>query len=147
MKGKLPIAISENHRRGIESTLGLLDEMLCRFEQWARGSESRGVLYEEHNSLTARQRKQILGTIVSIREVMKTLRDDLNLEGKVQDVRTAIWSQSASFWEALVELESPRLKRYGDLPAGFAEYFDPKVDTLIELLRGFSETVQRPAKP
>ena len=146
MKGKPVISISENHRRGIASTLGLLDEMLCQFEQWAQGSEAHGVLYEESNSLTARQPKQIMGTITSIREVMKTLRDDLKLERNILDIRTAVWSRSASFWEALVELETGRLKRYGELPEGFAEYFDPKINTLVELLREFSETERRPGK-
>jgi hypothetical protein len=140
MKDETPaLSISENHRRGIATTLGLLDETLCRFAPWAHGSEAHGVLYEERNSLTAGQREQLLATIASIREVMKSLRDDLKLDKRLLDVRTTVWSESSSRWEALVELGTGHLKRYGDMPAGFAEYLDPKVEAIIQLLRRFSE--------
>ncbi|MCD6416260.1 MAG: hypothetical protein J7M08_06155 [Planctomycetes bacterium] len=40
---------NEDQTRVLGATLGLLDEMLCRIEGWARGHEVRSVLYEAPN--------------------------------------------------------------------------------------------------
>ena len=136
-------SLSENHRRGISSTLGLLDEMLCRFERWAKGDVAQGVLYQEHDTLSGSQRQAILKDIAALRRLMAELRDTLGLEIKAQDVAGAIWSQSLAFWEALVELEAKYLKRYGDLPEGFAKEFDPKVQRIIQHVIRIADAANR----
>ena len=67
--------LSENHRRGISSTLVLLDEMLCRFERWAEGEAFTGVLYREHNTLSAKHRRRILKEIAALRNLQAEPRD------------------------------------------------------------------------
>ncbi|MFW6132516.1 MAG: hypothetical protein ACOC8F_01370 [Planctomycetota bacterium] len=124
-------ALSDNHRRGISSTLALLDEMLCRFERWANCEAAEGVLYQERDTLSRRQRQRILNEIAALRRVLTELHDSLGLEVKTQDVASAIWSQSSAYWEALVELGSKHLRRYGDMPEGFAGDFDPKVEQIV----------------
>lgn len=131
--------ISDDHRRGISSTLVLLDEVLCRFERWAKSGTAEGPLYEEREDLSEEQKQAILDEIDSIRAVIAGLRDELQLHKKVESVETAIWSQCSWCWNLLVELESRRLKRYGKLPAGFAAYFDPKVKVLIERMNAILE--------
>jgi hypothetical protein len=135
------IPVSENHRRGISSTLGILDEMLCRFERWAKGESVRGVLYREEGKLSPEQRAAILKEIRNIRETLTQLRNKLELNEKTIDIPTAIWSQCSWFWEALVELESRHLRRYGSLPAGLEKYLDPKIHHIIEHLTKISEIV------
>jgi hypothetical protein len=134
----IPI-ISDDHRRGISSTLVLLDEVLCRFERWAKNGTAKGPLYQERQDLSEEQRLAILDEIDSIRAAIADLRDELQLHRKVEGVATAIWFQCSWCWSLLVELESRRLKRYGELPAGFAAYFDPKVKVLIERMNAISE--------
>jgi hypothetical protein len=127
------IPISENHRRSIAGTLGLLDEMLCRFEGWIHhGQRAKGVLYRESDTLTADQHIAIQSEIDALRKMLRELRDDLCLETKTQDVAIAIWSQTSAFWETLVQLGTRYLRRYGDMPEGFGEYFDPQVERMIE---------------
>ena len=48
--------MSENHIRGISSTLALLDKALWEFDQWANGHEIRSVLYQVLNPLSEAQR-------------------------------------------------------------------------------------------
>lgn len=136
-------ALSDNHRRGIASTLGLLDEMLCRFERWANGEVVGGVLYQERNTLSRRQRQTILNEIATLRRLLTELRDSLGLEVKTQDVASAIWSQSSAYWEALVELGSKYLRRYGDMPEGFATDFDPKMEQIVAHMICIGEATSR----
>jgi len=136
--------LSENHRRGISSTLGLLDEMLCRFQRWADGEVSEGVLYRQENTLTSRQRQAILKEIAALRRLMVELRDSLGLEVRTQDVGSAIWSQSSAQWVALVELGAKYLRRYGDVPEGFSQYFDPKIEQMIDHLIAIAGAANAP---
>ena len=140
--------LSDNHRRGISSTLGLLDEMLCRFERWANGEAAKGVLYRERDTLTGKQRQSILKEIAVLREILRELRDSLGLEVKTQDIASAIWSESSAYWEALVELDAGHLRRYGDMPEGFADDFDPKVEMIVKGMIHVADIAgRRPPRP
>jgi hypothetical protein len=147
MSHKSQIPIGENHRSTIATTLGLLDEMLSRFERWAKGAEARSVLYLEQNTLREQQKREILTHIKAIRELLSQLRDDLGLPPKAQDVAGAIWSESACSWEAVVELGSRYLRAYGEVPPQLAVYIDPKVELLIERLMAISEAARGSGEP
>lgn len=134
-----PLHIPENHRRAIRATLAVLDEAMCRFELWGNGHEARSVLYSEENRLDANQRKMLLGSIRAMRGHLKKLRDDLRLERKVQDVSIAIWAEGAVLREAVIELGSRYLRRYGDLPDECARYLDQEVAKLIGHLERLSD--------
>jgi len=125
------IEMNENHRRGIATTLRLFDEMLCRFEEWARGREIHSVLYEEKNGLSVEQREQLLQETAALRELLRRFRDDLSLSPGVQYAENDIWGGCSGFWENLVELESKHLRRYGDVSPALSEYMDRNVPGLI----------------
>ena len=137
------LELSDNHRRGISTTLSFLDEALCDFEQWARGREGRGVLYQERNTLSAGQREALLVEICEMRAILRELRDALALEGETQYAAQAIWGRSSSLREHLVELEGKHLRRYGTPAAGLAEYLDPKVADLLRRLDRTSSIVSK----
>ena len=138
--------MSENHIRGISSTLTLLDEDLCEFDQWAKGHEVRSVLYEVRNTLSASQRQQIAELVAKMHVMLRELHDTLRLEGGVHKVDKMIVSSCAVLWVSLVELESGRLRRYGEVPPGLAEYLDPKVAFLNENLRRISQIANEAAR-
>jgi len=126
------IPMNPNHRRGIGTTLRLLDEMLCRFSEWANGREARSVLYREHNSLSAGQRARILAAVERLRGLLTEFHHDLGLQPTVQTAEADIWGGCSGFWENLVELESSHLRRYGSVPTELAVYMDTHVPALIE---------------
>jgi len=136
---KRPAEVSDNHRRRISVTLSFLDEMLCEFEQWARGREVASVLYEEHNTLTAEQRKAVLAEIGDIRESLRNLRETMSLERRTEDVAREMWARSSSFWASLVELESKHLRSYGEVPRDLAEIVDQEIPKLVEKLNRISD--------
>ena len=139
MKPKPVIPLGDNHRRGIATALWLLDQMLCEFEEYARGREARSVLYQERNTLSASQKRGLLAEIKQMREVMREIKDTLVLETRVESVADKIWGHGSGFWEILVETTSRYLRRYGDAPAGLAEYLDPRMEVLIQHLRNLTE--------
>ena len=136
------ISISDTHRRVLSSTLGILDMMLCRFERWANGDETRGLLYQERNTLTADQRRTILDHSAVMRRILGKLQRDLGLSAKTENIPAYIRGWSQSFWPAMVELESEYLKRYGDVSHGMAAYLDPEVAALIDHLMSIARVVQ-----
>lgn len=135
--------IGENHRRGIAVTLALLDEMLCDIERGARGMVMAGPIYRENDDLTSGQKDDILREIEALREHISGIRDALSLEPRVWNSSVSISSKCSCFWENLVELESRRLWRYGEVPEGFAAGFDPKVEALIRGLEAISRAARR----
>ena len=138
--------LGENHRQGISVTLALLDEAVCEVEQWAKGREVRSVLYEERNALTPRQRQQLLGEVEKVRAILRPLREELGLKGKVQDGSTRIWSLCAALWEHMVELEGKHLRRYGRPSPELVHYLEPKVSELMQHLSRISDLVHRQAR-
>lgn len=142
--GSPKISLGVNHRRGIASTLGLLDETLARFEHWISGQPAEGALYRESDTLTAEQKAAIRAEIEALRGLMSELRDDLRLEIRTQDIGTAIWAHISAFWEALVELKVKSLRRYGDVPGGLAEYLDPRIEQVIERIARIAEVARQP---
>jgi hypothetical protein len=130
--------MSDNHIRGISSTLSLLDEDLCDFEQWANGHEIRSVLYEVRNTLSPSDREMIAERVAIMRTLLGEIRDTLHLEAKVRSTDRIIVSSCAVQWAGLVELGSGYLRRYGELPPGLGEYLDPRVKELNDHLRVIS---------
>jgi len=128
------IPLNESHRRAVTITLRMMDQMLCEFEEYARGREIHSVFFEEQNSLTARQKTALLAEIEKVRGLMEEIKNHLSLEGEVENVSNSMWGRASAFWEVLVETTSRHLKRYGEAPAGLAEYLDPRMEALIQHL-------------
>jgi hypothetical protein len=81
----------------------------------------------------------LLAEITQMRAVLQELKD--GLEAQIEDVGRRIWGQGATFWEVLVETKSPRLKRYGLVPEGLAEYLDARIDDLTASLQNLTKSV------
>ena len=71
--------------------------------------------------------------------ILHEITDTLNLEGSVRSVDKMIVSSCAVLWAYVVELEGRRLTRYGEVPLGLAEYLDPKLGRLNDMLRHISQ--------
>ncbi len=138
-----PISISDNHRRAIGSTLRALDELLFLFERWMRDPPAQGPLYREKDTLTEGQKSEVRAEIKALRSLIAEMRDVLGLEPRTEDLSGAIWSRSVAWWEALVELESRHLRRYGDMPESLADYIDPRARRMLEHLQSIAEKARR----
>jgi len=125
-----------SYRRAIVTTLTFLDETLCQFEEWARGKEVRSVLYTESNGLSPAQREKIIAEVASIKAVLQELKEVFALEERVETAVKFIWSSCSGLWATLAEMESKRMRGYGEAPEGFPQYWDPKLDEIQRHLAG-----------
>lgn len=125
-----------SYRRAIETTLTFLDETLCQFEELARGKEVRSVLYAESNGLSPAQREKIIAEVASIKAVLQELKEVFALEERVETAAKSIWSNCSGLWATLAEMESKRMRDYGEAPEGFPQYWDPKLDEIQRHLAG-----------
>jgi len=123
--------INENQRRAVATTLALLDEMLCHVEQWCKGREEHGVLYDEQNLLSTKQRRHILLEIARMRKVLEQLRDALCLAKQVQSASNDIWGKSAASRDSLMELVGRKLRGYGEVSPAVRGLLGEKVPLLI----------------
>jgi len=130
--------VSENHIRGIATTLALLDKALCEFDQYAHGYEVRSVLYEVYNTLSEAERELVAREVDETKGIIREIRTELNLEPSVRSADKMILSSCAVLWVSLVELESRHLRRYGAVPPGLAKYLDPRVAALNQRLRAIA---------
>lgn len=132
------ILVNENQRRSIVTSLAMLDEALCLFEEYGRGREIHSIYYHESNRLSVRQRKRLLAEIERARKLMQQTKTALDLSVKVENVAKRIWGHSAGFWEMLTEMESKRLRGYGEVAPALAEYLDPMVKKLLAQMQQIS---------
>jgi hypothetical protein len=135
--------MSENHIRGISTTLSLLDKALCEFEQWAHGHAVRSVLYEIRNTLSADQRRLIAEEVAEMKSILREIRSTLDLEASMRRVDKMILGSCSVLWVSLAELDGRHLRRYGEVPSGLAEYLEPQADALNQHLRSIADIVGR----
>jgi len=135
--------LGDNFKRGIETTLVALNEALCGFEQWANGREQRSVFYSERNALSPAQRNTILSEVAGMRQMLRELRDDLGLEGRVRGGANDIWGKCAILAVNLEELKGKHLSRYGNPPRELVEYLDPRVKRLIASINHLFRLVEK----
>jgi hypothetical protein len=127
-----PIDLSENHRRGISSSLHLLDKQLCQWEQWIEHHPAPGGMYQQRDNLSARQKGEVRRRISEMRRVIVQLREDLKLEPARPTTSSLIVGGANVLWEMLCELNSTSLRGYGDVPTELAQYLNPLGETLTQ---------------
>jgi len=139
--------LSEAHKRSFAATLALVDGALCEFERWASGHSAKGVMFEEVNDLSPRKRRELLAGVLSVRKAIGELRGKLGLQPERASVSHKIWVLCSGFWEPLVELESPHLKRFGALPVKQAQELDILVTRINRQFQGISTKVRSKEAP
>ncbi len=131
----IPIKINENHKRVIQTTLTLFDQMLCSFEKWASRQEACSVLYEEVNPLTDEQCQTLTNEIKEIRSLIITMREELELSKTYENIAQSIHAMSLIFIsDDLLSLKKEGLEHYGEENVNLFAYLEPKAIEFIERL-------------
>jgi len=126
------VSLSANHRRSISVSLHLLDKGLSQWEQWLEGSLAPGPMYQQQDTLSDKQKKELRRHIKELRVVMTRLRDDLGLVPARPGTAKLITGQATILWEMLAELNSPSLRGYGEVSPELAQYLDPIGESLTQ---------------
>jgi hypothetical protein len=130
--------LKENHRRSISISLQLLDKQLCQWEEWLEGHVAPGVMYQQQNALSVRQKSQLRDRIADLRRRMIRLRDDFQLAPVKPRTTQLIVGQATVLWEMLAELNSRSLQGYGAVPDELARYLDPIGEKLAAAMHEIS---------
>lgn len=130
--------LKNNHKRSISISLHLLDKQLCQWEQWISGPISQGVMYEQRDTLSAAEKKELRTRIKDLRKLIVRLRDDLNLTPESAGTARSIVGQATVLWEMLAELNSSSLQGYGTVSPQLAAYIDPIGESLTQQMHEIS---------
>jgi hypothetical protein len=139
-----PAALSENHRRSISTTLHLVDKALCEWERWEKGDVPSGAMYQQQDTLSRTQKRELHGKIAEVRQLIVCLRDDLQLKPSKPATSQLIVGQATVLWEMLADLESRSLQGYGNVPEELARYLDPIGRQLTEEMNEISQLFSQP---
>ncbi|HOS92666.1 MAG TPA: hypothetical protein PLD23_18680 [Armatimonadota bacterium] len=129
----------ENHRRGIRTTLVMVDQLLCRVDQWAGGYAARSALIDERNTLSREQCVQLRALTEELRGLIARAAADLHLEPETPDAAQSIWSECLSLRVGVTELGAHHLRRYGEVPPRLADYADALAEVLADGLSRLSD--------
>ena len=111
----MTIEIDETHQKVIQISFWMLDQLLCRFDQWAMKHEVHSILYEETNTLSDQQCSFIHDEIKAIRILLKQLKDELGLERHREPVNKIIHVTSILFvTDNLMPIQGKGLDAYGN---------------------------------
>ena len=128
------IKITEAQKNSISSVLLILDETMDEIEELCMTQDEKGILYDVVNNLSEKEKGRVVEDINRIREVIREIARGINIKKKRYETKRLISSRIASLWEMIYEIESNRLKGYGDISKSLKEYLDPEVDKIIHLL-------------
>jgi len=129
------IHANEAQLRAIAVRLSLLDEAICRVEQFVHGREVKSIFVVEANSLAPSQREALAAGIGAVRDILRQLRADFHFSVSPRDAAGIVRGECNGQWLSLTEMQSRYLRGYGDVPKELAEYLDPKADELLRHLR------------
>ena len=119
------IELSDNHRRSISIVLQLVDKALCEWDGWLEGQVRAGVMYQQRDTLSPSEKKNLRSKSAAVRQLIVRLRDDLQLEPSRPATSQLINGQATILWENVAELNSRSLQGYGKVPEELARYLDP----------------------
>lgn len=137
--------LSENHRRSISVSLHLVDKELCQWEQWIERPPAAGVMYQQRDTLSAREKKELRRRIADLRGDISRLRDDLKLAPATPSTASLLVGQANVLWEMLAELNGSALRGYGKVPPELSRYLDPIGTSLARQMYEISTLFSKPA--
>ena len=126
--------LSESHRSRIRITLTILDEALCKFAERAQGREVRSLLYVEENDLSHQQKEEMLADVDGIRQIIRELRDNLELQVNPHSVTKNILASCYILWVDVLESTGKHLRGFGEPPQELVNYLDPKLHRILQYL-------------
>ena len=125
-RGGLNTNLPENYQRALNISFQLIEEMAVEIE----GKNNQSI--SESSSIIKKK-------LESIKENLRQIKRDLNLSQTEESASGVIKGNSAACWEILCDLESKRLKRYGECPPELAQYLDPRTSAMREAFKTIAE--------
>ena len=101
-------------------------------------------MYQQQDTLSAKQKIELRRGIEGLRKVMAGLRDELQLVPGAPGTAQLILGQATILWEMLAELNSSSLRGYGEVSPELAQYLDPLGASLTQQMQAITALFSEP---
>jgi hypothetical protein len=109
--------INQNHQRVMAASLYTLEKSIERIEGILTTQPRYRITYEVNDLLDDEVRSALLQDLERMRNIIERLKEKLNLKPRKDSMTRNLWVvEVINIWEALSEMESDELDRYGKTP-------------------------------
>jgi hypothetical protein len=127
----------------LQVTLYLVEQALDEICGYLRGQLPRGEMYITVSDLTAEQQAEILKMIGEIKQRIAEIKNEFDLETRVNDVKKTIMGHLGSVWESLHNTRPRNLSGFGEVAPELFETLEPELLRIIGLVDSMSSTLTR----
>ncbi|MBI2486163.1 MAG: hypothetical protein HYW01_04235 [Deltaproteobacteria bacterium] len=125
--------INQYHQRVITAGLYMLEKSIELIERLLIVQDREKITYRVNDQPGDKVRNSVLQDVEKMRKIIRELKDELNLKPREESIARNVRAEAAHIWEALCDMVSGELDRYGKTPKELADLWDPKVKELIEI--------------
>lgn len=125
--------LNPDQLRSVEVTLRMFEENLRMTASWLDGAEENGILYRRKVALSKERRKAARQRINAALDEIAVLARMLDLSPEEKDAIGLIRGRLAVSWANLIDSQSGKLNRYGDVDPRLEGILDPAIQRLVEL--------------
>lgn len=126
--------LNPSQQGSLATTLSTLEEMLCEIERNLTLGGCKGILYEVQDDVPVTIRGEILKRISLIREKIKVMAEEFELEKRSKGVSRDTMGKLVYGWEILEGAKARYLRGYGTVAEGLAEALDPQLKEIVVLV-------------
>jgi hypothetical protein len=117
----------------LSNVLRTFESDLRQVDAWLQGNEECGILYRRKLTLSSKQRKAARDRIAAALQLITDLADTLDLQIIEEDLANMIRSQMSMSWANLLDTQSGKLRRFGDVDPRLSKTVDPVLLQLADL--------------
>ena len=125
--------LNPDQLRSVTITLRTFEEDLLYAQAWLHDAEENGILYRRNLSLSPESRSIAQERINAALERIGLLAREFGLECEVENSANLIRSMMSVNWANLLDTQSAKLKRFGEVDPGLESVLDPPVGQLAQL--------------
>ena len=135
--------LNEAQRRRVSITFAMVEKELLEVEELIQSGRRAGILYEIENDVPDEIEGPLIEKINSIREKIDNIKAEFSLHKETMSLTQKLGSKLSLLSVDVEEIESKRLKGYGEIAEGLKESLDPRLSeikeefyNMLKLLRG-----------
>lgn len=120
---------------GIRVRLLVIEEALHRMELLLSTPPPETILEEQPNDTNETQQKEIAQKIEKVRRILRDLKKKFDFEVTSRPAKKRLMAEAARLWTVAGNLESKRLKGYGQIPPDVASAIQHPAEELQKIFK------------
>ncbi|HEX3033622.1 MAG TPA: hypothetical protein VHT73_00610 [Thermodesulfobacteriota bacterium] len=133
--GIIDMEISKNHKTRLSVSMQVFENTISEVEGVIENSHQQKTLTETVDNLSPFEKAVILRRIEEVRELIKYVAQQLNLEKRRDETKKQILGTMTIQLVNLEEIRPKRLRGYGEVPEELREFLGPQIDKMMRLVK------------